>query len=93
MEELILTEVENKIYPNKQLLSHYFVSTQDTLRAHYEIRSITLGHILIAIIKNYGCIIYWGFLRLLYKAGFILIHDYEAFSWGNNFTFKFWEKK
>lgn len=86
MDELVFTrELDNRIYPHKQLAHSYFIANHRLINNTFEIRPITIGHILCAIVRNYARIVYWASLRLLYKLGFIEISEAEAFSWKNNF--------
>ena len=86
MEELLFTEgLDNRIYPNKQLALHYFISDGLLFCGALEVRPITIGHIIYCVFRNYARFIYWGFLRLLYKMGLIIIGEGEAFNWRHNF--------
>jgi len=93
IEELEFRQIENKIYPTKQLAYKFFVSDFDMVRHYYEIKPMTFGNILYAILRNYIRIWYWLFVRILWKIGFIDIPEYAAFSWKRYFRFSFWSPK
>ena len=86
MDELVFTkELDNGIYPQKQLAYSYFIADYRMVNRTFEIRPITIGHLLYALCRNYGRVIYWGFLRFLWKVGFIKLDEGEVFSWRRNF--------
>ena len=85
MDELLFTQIENKIYPNRQLVGSFLISDRLLIQSASEIRPLTIGHFLFAVCRNYGRILYWAFLRTLYKLGFIEIGEAEAFSWSCHF--------
>lgn len=92
MEELIFTkELDNRIYPHKQLAYSYFIADYLLMKRAFEARPLTLEHLLYAVVRNYGRIIYWAFCRLLYKSRFIDIPENEAFSWRYHFRWCFWK--
>lgn len=87
MNEILFTKDfdNNKIYPNKQLAYSYFLADYRMANRVFEIRPLTLGHLFYALSRNYTRIIYWGFLRGMWKLGFIYIDKREKFSWRQNF--------
>ena len=92
MDELIFTkELDNRIYPHKQLAYSYFIADYRMMARTLEVRPITLGHLLYALARNYGRIVYWAFCRLLYRWNFIDIPVAEAFSWHYHFRWCFWK--
>lgn len=93
MDELVFTqELDNRIYPHKQLAYSYFIADYRMVeRDFFEIRPITIGHLLYALGRNYGRVVYWSFCKLLYKWRFIDIPTAEAFSWRRHFRWCFWK--
>lgn len=92
MDELVFTKaLDNRIYPHKQLAYSYFIADYRAMTDACEVRPITIGHLLYALGRNYGRIIYWSFLRLLYRCKFIDIPIASSFSWRHHFRWCFWE--
>jgi len=92
MDELIFTkELDNRIYPHQQLAHSYFIADYRAMNKTFEVRPITIGHLLYALGRNYGRMVYWGFCRLLYKWKFIDIPISDAFSWRHHFRWAFWK--
>ena len=92
MKSLEFRKIENKIYPNLQLVSTLFVSRELLETNCFEIKPLTIGHFLFAVGRNYLIILYWGFLRCLFKLGFIDIPEATPFSW-KYFRWRFWKLK
>ncbi len=90
MDELIFHKIENKVYPEKQMHYSYFIADRRFAEDNLEIRPLTPGHFIYALIRNYSRMIYWGFLRLLYKGKFIDKPMNEMFSW-EYFRFCWWK--
>ena len=90
MKSLEFKNVENKIYPNLQLLSTFFISRVFLERGYVEVRPLTIGHLLFALSRNYSILLYWRFLRCLFKLGFIDIPEATPFSW-KYFRWRFWK--
>ena len=93
IEELEFKQIENKIYPQKQLAYKFFISYRVMERRYVEVKPITFFNIIYSAAKNDLRIWYWSFLRFLYKAGFIDIECNDAFSWKSHFRFSFWSPK
>ena len=93
MDEFVFTKgINNGIFPDKQLACSYFIADFRFEYGQYEVRPITFGHILYALARNYGRLVYWGFCRVLFKSGFICKPDNERFYWKHHFRWCFWQQ-
>ncbi len=89
METLEFKEVDNKIYPAKQLVRTFFISSWAVHYHGFEVKPLTLHDFLIAILRNNLIICKWFIARRLYLMGFLDVPDGATYS-REYFRWDFW---
>jgi hypothetical protein len=86
------TNIDNKMLCSHNLLFSYFVADIDWDRQYVQIKPLTIGFLLESTIRNNTKMLYWYFINLLWKTGFIDMPECERFSW-KYFRLAFWQRK
>jgi hypothetical protein len=85
-------DINRGIFPQQQMHWSYFIDKYSLEQDYVTIKPLTLSFFLISIIQNNAITLYWSFLRVAYKVGFIDIPEATQFQW-KYWRWQFWKPK